>query len=618
MGIHGKAWWLILCAMLSLIPSAASAICLGSPYPDIENVALQLTQGAKPSELATQDAWTPKSPSDASRHAAWLALAYAFSAAESSGATPSLGDLERQVRQAAGESDPQLLLALAIYRANTLEGARQLSHETSTIYTALKTLPMSTFAKACALGNVGYLFYRSDHPEYALGPMLEAYSLSSKSGFMLGEATSASGLAMVMQRQGDLDGALQYGNKAVDLSSRNRLMSIASSALLERGWTYSLLKSPEAALRDFEASRRVADRSGDTASVAYADEASCQIYVKAGQIALADHLCTSAIAGLTAANDPLKNQAISWLARVRVKQGRPNDALRLLKPILPEDPPVETVQFLLPDAYATRAYALAALGQYAKAFHALDLSRTTLRDAQDHDHAAQQASLRERFKRDEQEAANQALSKDLLVSENGRAVASTRIAYGSVMILLLALMAISVGWGRRSFKRLSMTDALTGLLNRRWAEKLTSAISSDRRARTVAALLDIDHFKLVNDCHGHASGDDVLKVFAGILKAKFRKGDIVARWGGEEFLVILRNCTVADACSLVAAARQSARELPWPNMPGYTLCFSAGIAAWPLKATLSEVVGNADMALYNAKEHGRDRTCVADHMPICG
>jgi len=152
---------------------------------------------------------------------------------------------------------------------------------------------------------------------------------------------------------------------------------------------------------------------------------------------------------------------------------------------------------------------------------------------------------------------------------------------------------------------LSVTDELTGLANRRYLlEKLAEEVRRSERSGSAFSLLmiDLDHFKEVNDRYGHQTGDEVLRKCADVLKQSVRATDLVARYGGEEFCVILPYTTSRAAARCVAERlRKMIGELPEPAPS-----ISVGIACWELGGSASDVFHRADAALYEAKAAGRD------------
>lgn len=157
--------------------------------------------------------------------------------------------------------------------------------------------------------------------------------------------------------------------------------------------------------------------------------------------------------------------------------------------------------------------------------------------------------------------------------------------------------------------RLAHTDPLTGLMNRRHFRLLADQEFS-RAARTHQKLfmmmLDIDHFKQVNDTHGHNVGDQALIAIAEVLKNGVRDMDILARWGGEEFLVLLPETNMAGAAHIAERIRQQVSQLKLPKLPeGLTI--SIGLCEAKPDMELKTVTHLADQALYQAKASGRNR-----------
>ncbi len=150
-------------------------------------------------------------------------------------------------------------------------------------------------------------------------------------------------------------------------------------------------------------------------------------------------------------------------------------------------------------------------------------------------------------------------------------------------------------------------DLLTGVHNRRgFLAAAQKVLTGDRPA--VVALVDLDHFKRINDALGHAGGDVLLHAFAQRLAEVVRRSDICARWGGEEFAVLLPSANLEQAREVMERLRASLLRHP---LPGTKLTFSCGLAPVRTAQQLDEAVRHADGALYAAKHAGRDRIMVA-------
>jgi diguanylate cyclase (GGDEF)-like protein len=161
---------------------------------------------------------------------------------------------------------------------------------------------------------------------------------------------------------------------------------------------------------------------------------------------------------------------------------------------------------------------------------------------------------------------------------------------------------------------LAIRDSLTGLFDRGYAqERLDKEFDrATKHARELTVLfMDLDHFKLFNDTHGHQAGDEILQILAGIMTEAVRESDTLARWGGEEFIVICPETNREDACMLAERIRKSVAGHPFPNaaqQPLGIVSLSIGLASRSNGTESSEkLLGLADDALYYAKDNGRNR-----------
>jgi len=163
-------------------------------------------------------------------------------------------------------------------------------------------------------------------------------------------------------------------------------------------------------------------------------------------------------------------------------------------------------------------------------------------------------------------------------------------------------------------KLLAITDSLTQLYNRRHFESIFSQVLTEMRQRNQPVALcicDIDYFKVYNDTNGHHLGDAALREIASILRKGVKGGDIVARWGGEEFVIILPQTSKVHALKICEDLRRKVQEYEFPNedkQPQGDLTLSFGVACFPHDGTSAdELLKKADHALYQAKGQGRNR-----------
>ena len=197
--------------------------------------------------------------------------------------------------------------------------------------------------------------------------------------------------------------------------------------------------------------------------------------------------------------------------------------------------------------------------------------------------------------------------------DGGRSIiANSAKAVSKQLSLILANLRL-----RETLKNQSIRDPQTGLFNRRYMEdSLDRELSRAERSGKplVVAMLDLDHFKNLNDRFGHSAGDAVLREWSNLLKSKFRGSDIVCRYGGEEFVIILPEITLDSAHQRLNLLRQDLQRMV-VRQDGQTIdgiTTSIGIAHYPVHGgTNQSLLYAADQALYRAKELGRNCSVIA-------
>ncbi len=178
-------------------------------------------------------------------------------------------------------------------------------------------------------------------------------------------------------------------------------------------------------------------------------------------------------------------------------------------------------------------------------------------------------------------------------------------------VLLAAICAPYIEVARLA--RLSTADPLTGLLNRRGVDSLLGQIDEEELRKLSVIMADVDHFKKVNDSHGHSVGDGVLRVVAGKLAEVVRESDAVARYGGEEFLMVLPGATQQQATRIAERARDAVSKEPIRSGSlEVSVTVSFGVAQWRPGESRESLIARADAALYEAKDAGRDQVVIAD------
>ncbi|MFD2262087.1 diguanylate cyclase [Lacibacterium aquatile] len=185
-----------------------------------------------------------------------------------------------------------------------------------------------------------------------------------------------------------------------------------------------------------------------------------------------------------------------------------------------------------------------------------------------------------------------------------------------IVLLTVGLIFYAVAFYQRRLEEMATTDKLTGLVNRQvFDDALEAAVKKYRRSvdRFSLILIDIDHFKNVNDTYGHLMGDKVLRQISDLVRHVMRDSDIVCRWGGEEIIVLAHNCPQDDAATraedLLKAIESAVIETDHGRL---VVTVSAGVTQGRPDDTADTLLLRADAALYRAKDTGRNRVCIAD------
>ncbi len=205
-----------------------------------------------------------------------------------------------------------------------------------------------------------------------------------------------------------------------------------------------------------------------------------------------------------------------------------------------------------------------------------------------------------------------------------RFIAPHPLNFASLMLLNASLVLGTMGFllahrdeAEQALVRLASLDALTGLLNRReWMQRAGRALgligtAGAGEAATVLLMLDLDHFKRVNDERGHPVGDEVLKITGEVLRGELRASDLVGRYGGEEFCLLLRHCEPGAFGRLDSRLHMALKRRCEASL-GFAVDFSAGAVRVQPGETLAAAIKRADDQLYQAKHAGRGRTCRDD------
>ncbi|MGB4072508.1 sensor domain-containing diguanylate cyclase [Pseudomonas sp.] len=203
--------------------------------------------------------------------------------------------------------------------------------------------------------------------------------------------------------------------------------------------------------------------------------------------------------------------------------------------------------------------------------------------------------------------------------ENGALAGIRKSLYVNLLICLLvtviviSLVSVALRRYQQRITALATTDLLTELPNRRGFNLLANqAVQEARRGHSplCALLLDLDNFKQLNDSQGHLAGDEVLRGFAANLQSAVRQADIICRWGGEEFILLLKDTPIEQARELGEKIRQQTEQSSFSYNGGeLRITTSIGLTQLQPDEVLDQLIARADRALYRAKQSGRNRLC---------
>jgi diguanylate cyclase (GGDEF)-like protein len=434
-------------------------------------------------------------------------------------------------------------------------------------------------AIALSLNNIGIVYDRLGEHTRALEYFQRSLALRTKAGAVNRSAGTLANIGDLYLEIGNLDEAFAYHTRAHEIRVRIGEKPAIANSLMSLGKIYTAMGKPaEARARLGEAlaaSREIKDRSTETNSLLGLAALERQL----GRGREAAVLAAEALARAEASRSrELERRALEQLAAAEEMAGRTAAALASFKRL-------KTLE--------DRIFA--------------------------DDKALRIDMLERRYQAEKQQAENERLRARQELS----AVQASRTRLQRNAVAGAGLLALAIGFvlyrrrvdAARLASELSVTDALTGLRNRRYVEQTIEAdvAAALRRARTdaddglVFMMIDVDHFKAINDTHGHKAGDAMLIAFAGILKATCRASDTVARWGGEEFLIVCRATGRREAA--VLAERLRAAVGAHAFAPRGRMTCSLGFAALPFpgrELTWEQAIALADAALYEAKRRGRD------------
>jgi len=631
-------WWPWLLLAAAFLPVFASASCLQDADADIARLQDLVSKDATKALRQAQgmlDALQRESisggPTDALHAAARIGALHAVEAE-----AYSILELDANARSAAEKGlalvpsprDPVHLELLDAYTSAVYDSAG-IAAATQTIEAARAAQSPGSQADTCMLINRGLLEHRLGREDLAIVTLTQAYRASSGSEAMAETHNMAADtLSTVMRSMGDYSQALALNQEKIDWDTEHGASMSLSVSRFMRGQILKLMGNYDGAIAEFQKARSFSVSLGDQQGIAFADQRICEAHIELGQLAPAQRECANAlrIFSKSPSADSLKETQVLQ-ARIFLGFGHPDVALAMMNQVLDHGGD-DVSPRIVGSMYEWRARANFALRNYKDAYADLQEYVTRFTTANDAERIRQAGALRARFETDREIERNFSLKRELQNTQEQSNRQAQQLRWNTVIavagiwiIALLIYFLVANRSYRMQLVQLASQDALTGLPNRRRTQELALAALDNANATgkpLTLALIDMDHFKDINDRCGHAAGDHVLQEFARAGREALRETDILGRWGGEEFLLLMPETPV----ELAVASLERLRTLVFgirlpPSGSDLQVSVSAGLASFDRTVkSFEDFVARADAALYRAKNDGRDliRLCEADFM----
>lgn len=368
------------------------------------------------------------------------------------------------------------------------------------------------------------------------------------------------------------------------------------------------VKSLQQAESQFLRSQSAAERAKNPFAVAYAKSGLCEVQGLLGRWQTALQHCAASLEQLRGAGNFTEYSTLINYAAALLAADRPRQSLEVLAPMTRDWSGWDT-GYLAYRYYDVRGRTHAALGQPRQAVADLNTALQGLREFMNYSRDRGDRLVQARFRVGELQQSLERQTRDAKEREQRNRLL---IGAGVIVLLLLSVIVLTLIRHRRLYRRMAFTDPPTGAANRRFSEVRAEEMLQHAQARREplsVALVDLDHFKSCNDRFGHEAGDEALRCFVETARRVLRPGDLLGRWGGEEFLLALPGSSRSAAEAIIDRLRNAAENQQLELAPAYPLRFSAGaVEAGPEPQTFHALLARADEALYRAKATGRNQT----------
>ena len=489
--------------------------------------------------------------------------------------------------------------------------------ELTRVIDAIRDRPL---ALGCVLRDRGWLNFRDGNPDQALDDLLRAYALLRRNASKEEAMVAAGRLSMAQFSVRDYPQALALVDETIAFFREQKAQIRLATALDRRAAILKAAGRLDEALLAATEALRIHEGIGDRVGTGLSQMRMCGVEIERNALKEAGRWCDRAELTLsqTSGMDDNDYRTLAALrGRLYLALGRSKEAVSEFdRAIAPGGAqPADDIAEL----FELRSRAHAAIGNYSAAFSDQGEFLRRMREQGTLDRIREVAQLRVQFENDQEKQKIVLLEKDKKLAEE-RLMSQTRttqlVAIGGLAGLITAFFLgyalLSHRRHRAELIRLAERDELTGLLNRRAivrkaVEFLTRARES--KGTLIIGLVDLDHFKSINDRFGHAVGDQLLQRFAAALRTSLHGREVFGRYGGEEFLVLFPDTTLDQARQASERLRNGLRDQRMrvdEQDVGVTL--SLGLASYEAGDVLfDQIARRADIALYVAKTQGRDR-----------
>lgn len=502
------------------------------------------------------------------------------------------------------------------------------------VQSVLRSLPLARVRMRC-FDVAATIKQRIGRTDESVRLAQEAIRLADESGVAWRRSATRSALAYSLYRGGQLEHATRLNDEAKKISAESQDWMSMSQALTTESILLTETDRPAEELAALNGAIEYARKAGALRDEALGLANLSDFYLQAGEFPRAFEIAQRAVPLARRLHDvPTENlaQLNSGLALISMR--RKDEGLALIRPILEYDRAANDIAGLAESTGDVARY-MELAGYLPEAYAAYQSVRGLSAELAQREQQQGVLELQEAFDAQQQRREIALLNEDNALKEEQlrrRELEYKIWALTAVIVLSLLALAARVYRGLRAtqqalrlrnaqLKLHSLQDPLTGLANRRQFHELTDERGPLDCARGTLYLLDLDHFKRINDHHGHAAGDAVLVEVARRLKAVLREEDLVVRWGGEEFLVLVQAMAHERVEPLAQRLLNAVASVPVTlgelRIPVTT---SIGFAEFPLPPQRLQLpwalaVDIVDNAMYVAKTLGRNRACGVGLVP---